>query len=290
MCVFYLVRINPFDELKAGAPSGASGSSDEIARAQHSPPAGVLERTRRAERERTSAVERVKPGPVYVPDPPRQAARRTTARAREEEAVVEVGSPELPDMDTALPEVGRSRETMDVVRTTDSFKIPRTEGADADTAEVTREEAPAIERPIVRATASSRTYTVVTGDTLMDISKKAFGTVRYWKKIQAANPERFRGGSTTVGVGWKLKIPAVETAGASSVAGSSTEPAAGRTPSSVTARVVHVVQPKENLAAIARRYYNDGGKWRVIWDANKAKLPNPNVIRVGMELKIPRES
>jgi len=50
---------------------------------------------------------------------------------------------------------------------------------------------------------------------------------------------------------------------------------------------VHVVQPKDTLSSLARQYYNDQKMWRKIWEANRDKIPNKDVLKVGQELVIP---
>lgn len=50
---------------------------------------------------------------------------------------------------------------------------------------------------------------------------------------------------------------------------------------------VHVVQPQETLRSIAQHYYNDGQKWRRIYEANRQRIADPDKIRVGMKLIIP---
>lgn len=50
---------------------------------------------------------------------------------------------------------------------------------------------------------------------------------------------------------------------------------------------VHVVEPKETLYAIARRYYADEKYWRKILEANRNRIRDPNKIEVGMKLIIP---
>jgi LysM repeat protein len=50
----------------------------------------------------------------------------------------------------------------------------------------------------------------------------------------------------------------------------------------------HTVQKKETLYSLARSYYNDQSKWRVIYEANRADIgEDPNRIRVGQKLVIP---
>ena len=50
---------------------------------------------------------------------------------------------------------------------------------------------------------------------------------------------------------------------------------------------VHIVEPKETLYAIARRYYADEKQWRKILEANRNRIQDPNQIEVGMKLIIP---
>ena len=41
------------------------------------------------------------------------------------------------------------------------------------------------------------------------------------------------------------------------------------------------------LSGVAKLFYGDGNKWRVIWEANKAVVPNPDYVRSGTPLVIP---
>jgi len=50
---------------------------------------------------------------------------------------------------------------------------------------------------------------------------------------------------------------------------------------------IHIVQPKDTLYGLARKYYHDERQWRRIWQANKQRVPNPDQIQVGMKLIIP---
>jgi nucleoid-associated protein YgaU len=50
---------------------------------------------------------------------------------------------------------------------------------------------------------------------------------------------------------------------------------------------VHIVQPGETLFGLAQRYYNDGRRWRRIYEANRERIPDPNKIRVGTKLIVP---
>lgn len=47
------------------------------------------------------------------------------------------------------------------------------------------------------------------------------------------------------------------------------------------------VQAGDSLRRIAQRIYGDEMKWKRIWEANKAQIPNPDRIQPGMQLSIP---
>ncbi|MCS7241625.1 hypothetical protein [Candidatus Caldatribacterium sp.] len=50
----------------------------------------------------------------------------------------------------------------------------------------------------------------------------------------------------------------------------------------------YVILPWDNLWKIARRYYRDGRKWTVIWEANRDKIPDPQRLQPYVEIRIPR--
>ncbi|MEZ4710790.1 MAG: peroxidase family protein [Caldilineaceae bacterium] len=51
--------------------------------------------------------------------------------------------------------------------------------------------------------------------------------------------------------------------------------------------VIHVVKPGETLRMIADQHYGDESKWPIIFQANRAKIANPDVIHAGQRLVIP---
>ena len=65
-----------------------------------------------------------------------------------------------------------------------------------------------------------------------------------------------------------------------------TEPAAGTSLYSSSGRM-HSVQRKDTLYSLARLYYNDHRQWKKIYEANRDRIANPNMIKVGMNLVIP---
>ncbi|MHC4610126.1 MAG: LysM peptidoglycan-binding domain-containing protein [Planctomycetota bacterium] len=60
------------------------------------------------------------------------------------------------------------------------------------------------------------------------------------------------------------------------------EPAAG-----ATSGAVHLVAKGDTLYRLARQYYNDQGRWKDIYEANRGVISNPDRIFIGQELVIP---
>lgn len=50
----------------------------------------------------------------------------------------------------------------------------------------------------------------------------------------------------------------------------------------------YVVQSRDTLSSIAGKLYNDPGKWKTIYDANRNTLSSPQSVRPGQTLIIPR--
>jgi nucleoid-associated protein YgaU len=47
------------------------------------------------------------------------------------------------------------------------------------------------------------------------------------------------------------------------------------------------VQPGDSLSKIAKREYGDANKWRTIFEANRDKIKNPDLIHPGEVLTLP---
>ena len=62
---------------------------------------------------------------------------------------------------------------------------------------------------------------------------------------------------------------------------SSTAPAAADQPQSYT------VQSGDSLSKIAKHVYGDADKWHAIYDANRDKIKNPDLIQPGQVLTLP---
>ncbi len=49
----------------------------------------------------------------------------------------------------------------------------------------------------------------------------------------------------------------------------------------------YVVQRRDTLYSIARKLYGEDKYWKLIYEANRDRISDPNLIRVGTELRIP---
>lgn len=52
----------------------------------------------------------------------------------------------------------------------------------------------------------------------------------------------------------------------------------------------YVVKAGDTLMKISKKFYGTNSKWRLIYNANLSIIKNPNLIRVGWELTIPKNS
>ena len=68
------------------------------------------------------------------------------------------------------------------------------------------------------------------------------------------------------------------------VSGSSSSAAA---PEGEAATRTYTVVAGDSLSKIAKKIYGDGSRWKEIFEANKDKIKNPDLIHPGQVLKIP---
>jgi len=64
-----------------------------------------------------------------------------------------------------------------------------------------------------------------------------------------------------------------------------TPPAAAAAPESQDR--TYTVQPGDNLSKISQQFYGAASEYNKIFDANRDQLEDPNMVKVGMKLKIP---
>ena len=65
------------------------------------------------------------------------------------------------------------------------------------------------------------------------------------------------------------------------------EPAQGKGDAATDATQWHEVKKGETLSKIAQQYYGDPGLYTTIFEANRDRLKDPNLIRIGQKLRIP---
>ncbi|MEO7014348.1 MAG: LysM peptidoglycan-binding domain-containing protein, partial [Dokdonella sp.] len=49
----------------------------------------------------------------------------------------------------------------------------------------------------------------------------------------------------------------------------------------------YTVAKGDTLSKIAKNFYGNANKWRVIFEANSDQISNPDLIKIGQVLKIP---
>jgi nucleoid-associated protein YgaU len=151
------------------------------------------------------------------------------------------------------------------------------EGSAASTASLLHGAGYAQQQQLVGASSGATSYVVKAGDTLSAIAAKALGSAAQWRDLWDANRATIKN-PNAIYPGQVLTLPG----------GTGTEapaPAVGAAPK--TGSGLYVVQSGDTLSEIAAKTLGSAARWRDIWNANKSKIPNPNVIYPGLSLAIP---
>lgn len=124
-----------------------------------------------------------------------------------------------------------------------------------------------------------KSHTVKPSDTLMGVAKEHYGDVSKWMLIFDANG---LSNKDMLFVGQKLTIPSPEykvkqqpVVKKASLRGSGSP------------GVAHRVQSGDTLRSLAKVYYNDESKWKIIYNANKGSLSGRETVKPGEILIIP---
>jgi nucleoid-associated protein YgaU len=156
--------------------------------------------------------------------------------------------------------------------------------------EATPPQQPTVKRRRVEPPAF-REYTVQRGDSSLEvIAQKELGDRRYWRAIAEANPfltpDKLYAGRTV------LKIPLDP----GNIQGRIVEEEvpAPASPSPPTPKpkppepaVEYTTGSGDTLSGIAKQFYGDPNLWRVIYEANRAVLADPDRLPSGTKIQIP---
>jgi nucleoid-associated protein YgaU len=118
-------------------------------------------------------------------------------------------------------------------------------------------------------------YIVEKGDSLWKIAEKKYNDGYAWAKIAKENNLK---NASIIYVGQKLKMPVIESTITASI---------NQTTNKIDQGEYKVVR-NDNLWKIAVRAYGDGYKWTNIYQENKVVINNPDLLEIGMIIKIPK--
>ena len=84
--------------------------------------------------------------------------------------------------------------------------------------------------------------------------------------------------------------PDIESGGSSQLEGGSDDMVSGGSSQlgGDTGDQSYTVVKGDTLSAIAKRYYGKASLWRTLHEANRDQIPNPDLIRPGQVLRIPK--
>ena len=151
-------------------------------------------------------------------------------------------------------------------------------------------------KPLPSATPPRTKYTIKRGDRLIDIAEYEYDNGDLWKAIKAVNPSL---DENRLFVGATIELPSreeaerlVKAAAKPAATPAAKNPSAPKTATTKTSAnaATYVVGHGDTLIKIARNVLGDEERWREIYDLNRSKLDSPDVIQLGMELKLPPKS
>lgn len=141
----------------------------------------------------------------------------------------------------------------------------------------------------------TRQYKVGDGESYWTISRKQYGTVRYfaalaeYNKKVVANPKYLRAGMKIELPPADVLEPLVGTATVPNVQPRTTRSMATLRPEAHTARR-HTVQPGENYWSISKKQYGSSRYFAALAEWNKRAVPNPRTLRPGVVIDLPSAS
>lgn len=141
---------------------------------------------------------------------------------------------------------------------------------------------PALRSPGIR-TRTGRPYTIKEGDSFMSIARAAYGSGRYFRQIEAANPNT---NPNRLRIGDQIILPELS---AEDRATRETGPITGNDNRPIHPGSEYRVDTGDSLYRIAMKLYGTPNMVDALYEANKSAIgPNPERLRFGMILKLPR--
>ncbi len=146
----------------------------------------------------------------------------------------------------------------------------------------------------------SLAYTTVGGETWLKLSRAFYGNAR-----QAATLRNYNEGADLSVAGQTLFLPiyapevpvatprtprSADRVRPAPVASDGTGPETAPSTADAPGQddvLTYVTQDGDTLSSIAQQFYDNGNKWALIFEANSGVLSNPNVLRVGVEIRLP---
>ncbi|HUT36796.1 MAG TPA: LysM peptidoglycan-binding domain-containing protein [Planctomycetota bacterium] len=200
-----------------------------------------------------------------------------------------------PDRATMRHEAGAPTEDNGALRARDAGRDPTPAALTDSAALESRADPTPPPKPAI-------THTVAKGDTLIGLAIRYYKDQTKWRLIQQANK-----GVAVLQIGQKLTIPPLPDAppkatdtvtpkppdtGKRATDKPSLDRPAKPAPAAPTParRKTYTVQRGDTFIKIARSVYRDPGKWRTLYERNRAKLPNPakpDSLRPGTVLEVP---
>lgn len=141
---------------------------------------------------------------------------------------------------------------------------------------------------VAPATPPMKEHVIREGDTLWSIAQKYYGDGRQHARIEEANHEAFAR-KKGLEIGQKLMIPARQQPGAdAALANAKPEDSTVKDAPKEAKPGKYVVKPGDTLAGVARKTLGAEKRWEEILALNSGRIPDPDSLSVGTELRLPQ--
>ncbi|NBB84094.1 MAG: LysM peptidoglycan-binding domain-containing protein, partial [Alphaproteobacteria bacterium] len=150
-----------------------------------------------------------------------------------------------------------------------------------------------------RANPNDRYHHVERGETLSSIAQRYYGDSDYWRTIYEANPRDLIPAPERLGVGVRIVIPMRRDDGPAGAAG----PGAGDADAEASTPRVdssgptdrsgrsgarsYTIQRGDTLSELAQRLMGSAGKWHELYDMNRDRIDDPDVLQAGVTIVVP---